>query len=196
MPREYLIWRWSRNVKYAARLGEMRNLQEVGNITLGRAFGSSFPPNVEFLMNPETPRENLLTDNLKNSHSVLVLSERLKDLLEARQLKAVEYHGVTILDHKGKAVAPKYFMVHPYDDVDCLNTAASQPTYGTIRKETIYRLKRVVLDPARVDRERELFKIRDFADLVFVSRELAKAITDAKFTSVEWMEIQDYDGEA
>jgi hypothetical protein len=145
-------------------------------------------------MDPDHPRDTIPTDNLFNPHRVLVVSERLKDFLDKRRLKCVEYLPIAILDLKKKPIAQRYFIANPLDHVDCLDIERSKPVMDDIDEEAIDNVERIVLDPDRVDRERELFRIAHFDRVTLASRELAAAIDQAGFTSIAWAEVKDYQG--
>jgi len=57
-------------------------------------------------------------------------------------------------------------------------------------------VEKMVLDPSRIDPERELFQVKDLDGFTFATRELADAIKAAKFTSIRWLPIADYDPRA
>jgi hypothetical protein len=193
---QFVIWEWSRDVKHAARLQDMINFDDAPSFVLGRPLQGTFPDNVQFQMDPDAPRDTVLTDFLVNINSLLVVSRRLKEFLAARAIKSVEYLPVTILNHKGKVASPDYFIVHTIDDIDCLDLAKSVPRYSQIRKEAINRVQKMVLDPALVDPARELFQVKNLDGFTFATRSLAEAMTKEKFTSIEWLPIEDYDPDA
>lgn len=183
-------------MKHAAGLDEMVGFDELPYFVLGRSLQGKFPGDVKFRMDPDAPRDTILTDFLQNIHSLLIVSRRLKEFLENRGVKAVEYLPVTILNHKGKVASSDYFIVHTVDDIDCLDLAQSGPRYSSIRKESIDRVERMVLDPTRVSPERELFQVKNLDGFTFATRALADAITREKFTSIEWLPIEDYNPDA
>lgn len=192
MGRDFMIWDWS-PVKHAVRLDDMENFVELQHFVLGKSLVGRFPENVQFRMARDRPRDTILTDYLVNVDSLLVISERLRDFLEQRKVKCVEYLPVAILDHKGKPVASKYFIAHTVDDLDCLDVARAQPLYSEIRKASITLVKHMAFDEARIDPERELFQVKNLDGFTFAARELADAITAARFTGIKWLPIADYD---
>lgn len=192
MSREFVMWESAR-VSHAVHLDVIQNFTESQYFVLGRSFAGKFPENVQFAMDPDRPRDTILTDSLRNIDSLLVISERLRDFLEQRKVKCVEYLPVAILDHKGKPVASKYFIAHTLDDLDCLDVARAQPLYSEIRKASITLVKHMAFDEARIDPERELFQVKNLDGFTFATRELADAITAAKFTGIKWLPIADYD---
>jgi hypothetical protein len=133
-----------------------------------------------------------LVDNLINTHQTIVASPKLRAFLEARGLKKVEYLPVTILDHRGRPASTEYSIVHPIEPIDCLDLAASQPHFSAIDKTTIQRVKKLVIDEAKLDPQRELFRANGFGKVTFASRALAQALDQAKFVGIQWKELADY----
>jgi hypothetical protein len=192
MTSDYVIWGWRPNVKYSAVLHGFVDFEDEDNLFgHGGSWNGKFPSEARMDFDPEHPRDTVSTDYLANTDSLLVISERLCDFLVKRMLSGMEYLPITIIDHKKKPIAEKYFIAHTVDHVDCLDLKASGPTFSRIRKTRVTEVKQLVLDPKRIDPKRELFRIKNFADEALVSRSLAEAITAAGFTSLGWTEFSE-----
>ncbi len=189
---DYVIWTWLPNVKYAAALGGFVDFENSHLFRQGHLFAGTFPPEAKMAFDLDHPRETVLTDNLINPNRVLVVSERLRDFLAKRELKAVEYLPIPILDHKKNLLAEKYFIAHTVDNVDCLDVAASKAKFSPLLKTRVSGVEKLILDPNRADPERQLFRIKNFADEALVRRDLADAISAAGFTSVGFRELANY----
>jgi hypothetical protein len=193
MTPDYVIWIWKPTIKHAASLHGFVDFDDDNNLFgHGHAWNGTFPAEAKMDFDPEHPRDTVRTDNLANTDCLLVISERLCDLLVKRKLVGMEYLPIPILDHKKKPITDKYFIAHTVDHVDCLDLKASKPTFSQIRKTRVTDVEKLVLDPKRVDPKRELFRIKNFADEALVSRGLAEAITAAGFTTFGWKELSDY----
>ena len=75
---------------------------------------------------------------------------------------------------------------------DCLDLNSSSVKWNKWDKDTIERVRRLLLDESRIDPARELFRAKAFWDVIFVSRPLAQAIDDMGFSGVRWIELSDY----
>ena len=192
MTAEYVIWTWIPNVKHSAVLGNFVDFSNDHLFRRGNPFNDTFPAEAKLQFNLDFPRDTVRTDNLGNTHGILVLSERLCEFLMKRNVTAVEYLPIGILDHKKKLISEKYFIAHTINNVDCLDVAASKAEYSLILPERVDWVGQLVLDPNRVDPERQLFRIKNFADQALVRRDLADAITAAGFTSIGWKELSQY----
>jgi hypothetical protein len=159
----------------------------------GHVFAGTFPENARMEFDHEhQPRGTVLTDNLINPNRILVVSELLCKFLVNRDLKAMEYLPIPILDHARNLIAENYFIAHTVDNIDCLDIEASKPKFGPLLKARITGVERLVLDPDRMDPERQIFRIKNFADEVIVRQDLADAVTAAGFTAVGFRELAQY----
>ena len=83
-----------------------------------------------------------------------------------------------------------YFIVHPIDLPQCLDIAKSGVTWWIVDKERINRVKQLILDESKVDRE--MFRPKPFYKIIIVKRDLAEAIDREGFTGIRWIELEDY----
>jgi len=188
MSNKLVIWD-SASVPNAVVLGDNSEFENPWELRKGVSRINNWPADFHYKMNPDFPHDTLLVDNLINTHSTVVVSPKLRAFLEARGVKKVEYLPVTILDHRGRPASQEYCIVHPIDPVDCLDLAASQPHFSAIDKTTIQRVKKLVVDEARLDPEREFFRAKGFGSVTFATRALAEAVSQAKFVGVRWKEL-------
>jgi hypothetical protein len=97
--------------KGVCRLLTIQNVPEREYLRLGRSQVATFPDDACFKMSPDFPKDVKLADVLSNRSRLLVVSERLKDLLSASDaLKHNEVYEVGILNHKGRREKAKYFL--------------------------------------------------------------------------------------
>lgn len=192
---DYFVWKWAR-VPNAISVEDVQNLDDTDRFVDGEPWGSAFPPDVTFQLNSERRKDTVATDNVSNVDLFALVSTPLKEFVEKWPVQSVEFLPVTILDHKGKPLPQRYFIVHPFHDLECLDVAASGVQFSQIRKESMTRVKRLVFDPKFEDPKRDLFRIKNFPDLVLVSRPLAEALQAKKFSALRFIPATDYDGEA
>ncbi len=188
---DYVIWAYDR-VPKACVIKEFRGVKNIWELNKGIPRADNFPLNASFRMDPERPDDNLLIDNLRNIELLIVGSLKLKNFLESRRLKKIEYLPVTILDQKGKVASHDYFIINPIEPVECLDLKKSGAGFSRIDKTQVARVQQLVIDKSRLDMNREMFRPKDFHKITLVRRDLAKAIDKAKFTGITWVEIQDY----
>jgi len=191
MSKHLVIWD-SAAVPNACVLHQHSEIEDPWELVEGVPRAATFPADCTYGMHPDFPHDTLLVDNLINTDMLLVISLGLKQFLEARGLKKVEYLPVTILDHRGRPASRDYFIAHPIDPVDCLDVAKSGAQFSAVDPETIQLVKQLVVDESRLDPERELFRPKGFYDVVFVTRALAEAIEQQGFKGTRWVELASY----
>ena len=131
-------------------------------------------------------------DRLVNLSDLVVVSAATVDLLRAAEVGPVEFLPVNVRDHRGNAVAGGWHLVNPLEPVECLDMAACDPKPNKLLPGKIRSVKKLVLDPARVDASRKLFCCDAFHKPKIVHRSLAAAINDAGLTGNRFVELQDY----
>jgi hypothetical protein len=188
----YVVWALSKEVKYACVLGDLVGVDRVFELNKGVPRAAGFPSDVQFKMNPDFPNDTVLTDSLINADRLIVGSMRLKKFLESAVPKHMEYLPVTIVDHKGKTASRDYFIVHPVSPVNCLEAEKSGAKYSRIVKGKIQSIERLVIDPGRIDPDRQLWRLDGFFDVVLAHRNLAERITSEGFTGIRWIELSNY----
>lgn len=153
---------------------------------------ATFPPDALFRMSDSHKRNIGLTDNLMNLSGLAVISQRLKELLAGRSLKNVEYLPVKIINHKKREVKERYFILHPIVPQDCLDLQRSGCSYNAIIPTDIDSVQSLVIDPARLDPDVSIFRLKDFGAPLLVRRDLSEAIGNAGFRGVAFIELDEY----
>jgi hypothetical protein len=189
---DYLVWTHSNKVKHSCVLDQLIGVKKIFELREGVPRASTFPADAHFTMSADFPNNTVLIDSLINTDMVIVASRRLRDFCESRNLKCLEYLPVKIMDHKGKPVANEYFILNPIQPVDCLDIERSEVEWDELVKGDIDTVGQVVLDPARIDPDRELFRLCKYFEPILVHRALAEAIDREKFTGMRWIELDKY----
>ena len=159
---------------------ELRNFEESHQLNDGERM--TWPHDATFRVDGR----GAFADSLLNVESIRIVSARLGDVLAEVEPK-VELLRVPIIDKKKKIERP-YFFANVLEHVDCLDLEAS----GVKRMlgDEIARLKRVVIDEARVPAERQLFRIARYSKAHVVRRSLAERLTAAGVTvGIRWSEL-------
>jgi hypothetical protein len=190
----YVVLTFSKTVKHACVLGDLTGVDRVFELNKGVSRHDLLERSdkVAFRMNAEFPNDTVLTDSLINTDRLLVGSLRLKQFLQARGSKKIEYLPVEIIDHKGKIASRDYFIIHPVEPVNCIDTEKSGVVWNPVVKGKIRRLNKLVLDESRIDPDRELFRPDLFFDVILVRRDVAEAVGSQQFTGMRWIELDNY----
>jgi hypothetical protein len=189
-PTRYLIWEQDSMPDECALTG-LTGFPDDWQLVYGEPVGA-LPAKARFAMNTEYPGATRLSDHLHNIDSLVVASQRLRELIEAEQDPHIEYLPVPIYNQQKRKVKAPYCVVHPTGPVDCLVVDACKPTWGRIIKTEISFVKRLVIDETRIPAERALLRPQAFSRVILVKRSLAEKIDQAGFTGMRWFEQHEY----
>ena len=188
---DFLIWRY-RSVQDAAVFTELRGFEDIYRFDTGQPLRAEFPADAAFHMNPDFPKDRVLTDNVKNSLQTLLVSARLQNALVDARLADVEYLPVSIVDHDGRVASSSHVIVHPVGLVDCIDMGQSVYKPHRIVKGKIDKVTKLVLDPERVPEGRQIFKLKGFGTPVVVRRAFADKLDAFAFSGLDWLDVDGF----
>jgi hypothetical protein len=191
MKSNYLIWGVA-PVENAAVLYNLENVEDDFELTRGVSRAKDFPTDGLFKFHPDYPNNTILVDSLPNTDLLVVGSAELKSVIQEHAVPNVEFLPVKILNHKNKPVRRDYFIVHAVGLVDAIDQKESVLEWGLIDPESIDSVERLVLDEKRIPRDRQLFRLKYFHDLVLIRSDLATAITKARLSGIRWIEVSGF----
>jgi hypothetical protein len=191
MSSDFLIWQY-RSVPGAAIFTELRGFEDIFRFDTGQPLRAEFPGEAAFHMNPDFPNDQLLADNVGNSLQTVLVSARLQKAVVELGLGDVESLPVSIFNHKGRLAGSTHVIVHPVGWVDCIDLAQSAYKPHRIVKGKIDKVTKLVIDSQRVPADRQVFKLKGFSTPVVVRRAFAEALTQGRFSGLEWQEVEDY----
>ena len=97
-------------------------------------------------MDPSFPKDIRLEDTMRNDDHLLVVSERVKELLEAEKVPRQEMLPVAIFNHKGRKEKAPYFLIHQLDIQDCINLKKTKWKKNPSDEEQITDVRKLTLD--------------------------------------------------
>jgi len=190
-PARWVVWA-RKHRDGECRLGPLLNVARQFQLLKGVPRAAGFPSDAAMAMEPDHPNDMVLTDALFNNDRLIVASERLREVFTSRGAPAIEILPLGILDHRGRPAAAPYAILHPVDPVDCLDLAQCGPKRSSIDPAKITDVARLVLDDARVDPDRLIFRPLGFPNATLVRRDVAEAISAAGLTGMRWVELDAY----
>ena len=160
----------------------------------GISCANEIPPEASYQMDDDFPNDKTLNDYL-DTRGDIVVSQKGRDFLAARlPPSSVEFLPIRILDHQGTQVPGPYSLVNLLRHVDCLDREASVCTMSSLEPENIISVEQLVLDPARLPDDVELFMVANMPGLILASRQLIKDMKAAGLTGVDSDELENYFG--
>lgn len=165
--------------------------KEVGlathRLSRGIAIAEEFPPTAYMRMDPDESGIEL-PDLVGNSGSLLVVSSKIKAVIEEVNRGPTEYLRIAIRNHKGRVASADYFIVNPLGSWDCLDIAASRIEF---HEGKVVGIDAIVLDAAKVAKAPDLFRIPEHLGSYVVSERLVRALVrlDPRPTNVFLIEL-------
>ncbi|MEL7363273.1 MAG: DUF1629 domain-containing protein [Bacteroidota bacterium] len=178
----------------AARYKHLEGYDRDYKLLKGRELVRSFPSDASYRMNRDFPDDLGLEDAAFNLDYQLVVSERLRAFLEAREVPGIEFLSVTMLDHKARAVTADYAIANLLTHVDCVDKEATTHEWNSLDDTAMVGVKNLTVEPDRVPDGVPLFRLVHVTDVIGVRRDLAEALQAEGFTGLTFTDFADYKG--
>ena len=186
-----VIWTPNPGSQYCV-LGGLQNVDDEYEIKEGISRIHGFPLDATFEMDRQFKKQVALSDNLYNLERMAVISEGLKEFIEAKQPSNVEFLPVHISDHKGKRIKDAYHIMSPLAIVDCIDLKRSEIEWNELDPDAISDVLKLVLLPHAINSDLLLFRCKHFLGRIFVRPDLAAEIESHGFTGVQFTELEDF----
>lgn len=187
-----VVWKWDVGKSFCVLAG-LQNVEDLYELSKGISRAQNFPKDACFHMDPRHPKFVALADNISNMDRALVVSKKLKDFIEAKGPRDVEYLRVSIFNHKKKLASDEYFIVNPFRVIDCIDKEKSRIRWNSIDPEKISACSNLVLRTEMLDDTLLLFRPRHLETYVMVRPDFAQEIKRAGFTGLKFTEIKDFE---
>ncbi|RKH41554.1 imm11 family protein [Corallococcus sicarius] len=134
-----------------------------------------------------------LTDSIPNAFSLLVISSKLKGILE-RQAPAnpIEFLPVRLRTPRKKILEPSYFIANVQGTVACMNAKKSDFVMDSILKTQVQRFRRLVLDEKKIPKDVKIFRLAEMPSLILVREDLGQDILDEDCEGMTFQDLDDY----
>ncbi|NMH89009.1 imm11 family protein [Flavivirga algicola] len=148
---------------------------------------STFPKDAYYMMR-KPKKYNKLADCFMDTFH-MVVSEKVKDFLDSKKLKFVEYLPVNILNHNEDQCAI-YYIVNITKLHDCIDYEKSEPEYSPINPDEIREVKQLVIDESRLDKEIQMFRCKRFPYELLWRTEFAEEFLAQGFSGVVFNDLK------
>ena len=173
MKSVYLPWTDS-NDSSLARISPVLpdDLEEISWMFNGKdlSLKDAFPENV--VLDLQEDRGLKLSDFIPNSHHSLIVSEKLKSILETSD-SSFEFYKISIRNLKKRIEKKPYYLAHLLDSVECLDLDESDVRWSSLDSSQAARITKLVLDKSRIPEDKQIFRLAEMKGLVMVRKDLA-----------------------
>ena len=188
----FVRWKTSYQEGHAV-IQSPEGIERLSRFVFGVPMREGFPTGVISRMDPEYPRDLVLSDSLHGA-GLIVVSNRVKALLDGAGAECVEFLPVEIRDHKRRVASRDYLILNPYDPVDCIDLDKSGPKWNAIDPSVMMACKGLVLRPDAVHAARMVFRMKSWPMHILLRVEIADQMKRAGFTGLDFRKTEGFKG--
>lgn len=152
----------------------------------GMRMGDKYPKAARQFMDAEHVGTGL-PDFIGNTNSFLIVSRRMKEVIEAMVQWEIEYLPFDLYDHKKKLASQDYFIINPIGAFDGLNLQKSVIEW---HEGDIVGIDKFVLDKKKLEKAPHLFRIKEAPREYVMSQALALEFKKHQFTNIYSWELE------
>ncbi|MBZ4422604.1 imm11 family protein [Myxococcus sp. RHSTA-1-4] len=125
---------------------------------------------------------------------VLVVSSRVKRVMDALEVGNCEFLPVVLKDHKGNVAATEYFVLHALGGQDAIDMEHSVYKMGALDEDQIKTMKKLVLSPQNIDPKALLFRPSRMMYRFMMHQRLLDALKSEGVTGLHVYPADGWDG--
>lgn len=149
----------------------------------GEPLGDAYQQPVEFQMSKlVNPRGLQIADVILNGVSFLMVSERMKDLLQSHTKREIEFLPFRLRNHKNRLEPATFFIANVLGRLDCADRARSEGTPSPTDDEFLSCTK-LALDNEKIPADADIFRTTLSPSYVIVRDDLRAKIEAAKLSA-------------
>ncbi|WNG14148.1 imm11 family protein [Cystobacter fuscus] len=155
----------------------------------GVRLGSLYPPQPLRLAMSRRMGGKAVFDIIANTLGYLIVSERVRGVLERNATADIEFLPIQLVDHKGRDETRGFFIANVLGQVDCVDLKASRYEESALSPGEFFALTKLVLDETRVDARRNIFRITRLPQVILVREELAAGLRESGATGLSLLQL-------
>ncbi|MFP2960102.1 imm11 family protein [Myxococcus sp. 1LA] len=148
----------------------------------GESLVRQFPVCGKVSFSDHFPERRKLYDFVKNTVGVLLVSSRVKRVLEDLHVGNVEFLPVSMCDHQWNPVAEGYEILNVLGSEDVIDLEKSDVDIDPITKKEVTRVGNLVLTQGKIDPKADIFRARNMMELILISDRTKLAFERAGLT--------------
>ena len=147
----------------------------------GEPLGRQFPVGGKVSFSDHFPDRRKLYDFVRNTVGVLLVSSRVRQVLEELKVDNMEFLPVTMCDHQWNRVAEGYGILNVLGSQDAIDMEKSTYDLSAISRK-IRHVSNLVLAKDKIDPKTDLFRARNMMELILISDRAREAFEKAGLT--------------
>lgn len=148
----------------------------------------SYPDGYKFSMSKDMPGIRV-PDIINNALGYLMISAKLKELLEKLGTAEIEYLRFTLLNHKRRVASNQCFIANLVGTVDCVDRERTVGDLSALNPGQFSRIKNLFLQKDKIDPALNLFRIAALPKVIVIREDLKKELEGQGITGARYVEL-------
>jgi hypothetical protein len=155
---------------------------------------AEFPPGASVKFSRNFPQFRALKDFQPNTMGALIVSPRVRQLLDGLGVKNAEYLPLAIKDHRGDVIAPEYAILNLLGSEAAVDMKASDVIMDDLDEDQFLSVNKLVLDQASISPGAKIFRCSTRRRLFMVRNDVKEAFEKAALTGYRVFAADGWDG--
>ena len=160
----------------------------------GQSLIHEFPKGASVQFSNNFPDARKLYDFQPNTLSALIVSERVRKVLEAQEITNAEYLPVDIEDHKGQVVGKNYAFLNLLGSEEAIDMEKGEYRMSALDKEQIGMISRLAINEKGIRPGAKMFRCSKDLRLILINEEVLEALKSAGLTGFKAFEAEGWEG--
>ncbi|VAW86808.1 hypothetical protein MNBD_GAMMA16-169 [hydrothermal vent metagenome] len=140
------------------------------------------------------PDQSKLYDIVPALDAVLVINNKVKNVLNNMNVDNIEYLPIRLWDHQKSPVSDDYYILNPLGSVDFIDMEKSECAMSALNKGQINDIDDLVINMNKVPKEAKLFRATTMMRQVFIHDDLRIALGNEGIQGYKLIEAEGWDG--
>jgi hypothetical protein len=165
-------------------------MKNFGHPCTGDSMDGEYAAGFEFSMSKQINGTGIkVGDAILNALGYLIVSERLKNVLEAHASGPIEFLSFKLRNHKGRLVPGNVYVVNVLGRIDCADPKRSEGRESPFEMDegAFIDCQRLALDERKVPKDATIFRTTLYPEAIFV-RDDVRAAIEAQAMTVRFIE--------
>lgn len=185
---KYYIIIQSDDSKYCLIDKDAKGVRKEWNLLKGIRMESNFPVDAKYYLS-KNHKGTQLTDFIVNYINLLIVSEKVKRLMDQGGITDVEFLPFTLYDRKDRIVNDNYFVANLLGSVDCLDLNKSVFVRSAITQDEILSFRKVLLHTEKIPKDKKLFRLKEKPTLFIIRSDFVVVLAHNKVTGIDLLNI-------
>jgi hypothetical protein len=160
----------------------------------GQSLIKQFPKGAAIQFSSNFPDARKLYDFQDNVLSALIISEKVRKVLESLKITNAEYLPVDVKDHKGKVVGKDYAILNLLGTEDAIDMEKGVYRMSNLEEDQIGRIKKFAINEKGIRPGIKIFRCTRKRRLVLINEEVHAAFVKAGLTGFKAVKAESWNG--